>query len=183
MLTTISQQPYMLWHVPLCLAQDGESTDVNSNCLVFWAHCENKNFLIIRQVYNRGFSPNLAIFVHKYLNNRTCYDKIVLLLFCSAQDGESTVVNCLVFWAHCENGQILMKRQVYNKGIFTILGISSQYEILILLECAFDSEWNGVINSVILCLVVELFVHTIHVTDIQWTRYTCICVCSLYTSY
>ena len=24
--------------------------------------------------------------------------------FCSAQDGESTDMNCLVFWAHCKNG-------------------------------------------------------------------------------
>ena len=63
-----------------------------------------------------------------------------------------------------------------------ILGIFSQYEILILLEYAFDSEWNDVINSVVSCLVVELFVHTIHVTDIQWTRYTCN-VCVHHTSY
>ena len=43
--------------------------------------------------------------------------------FCSAQDGESTGTNCLVFWAHCENSKILMKRQVYNKGILLILSI------------------------------------------------------------
>ena len=24
--------------------------------------------------------------------------------FCSAQDGESTDMNCSVFWAHCKNG-------------------------------------------------------------------------------
>ena len=42
--------------------------------------------------------------------------------FCSAQDGESTDMNCLVFWAYCENGKFLTKRQVYNKGILPILG-------------------------------------------------------------
>ena len=43
--------------------------------------------------------------------------------FSSAQDGESTDMNCLVLCGHCENGKILMKHQVYNKGIFAILGI------------------------------------------------------------
>ena len=38
--------------------------------------------------------------------------------FCSAQDGEFTNTNCLMFQAYCKNGQILMKRQVYNKDIF-----------------------------------------------------------------
>ena len=42
--------------------------------------------------------------------------------FCSAQDGESTDMNCLVFYAHCENGKFLLKHQVYNKGIFTNFG-------------------------------------------------------------
>ena len=40
---------------------------------------------------------------------------------CSAQDGESDDMNCLAFWAHCKNGKILMKHQVYNKGILSIL--------------------------------------------------------------
>ena len=44
------------------------------------------------------------------------------LPFCSAQDGESTDMNCLVFWTRCENGKILTKCQVYNKGIFTDFG-------------------------------------------------------------
>ena len=38
---------------------------------------------------------------------------------CSAQDGESTDINCLLFWAHFKNGKIKIKRQVYNKEIFT----------------------------------------------------------------
>ena len=62
--------------------------------------------------------------------------------FCSAQDGESTDENCLVFWAHCENGKILIKRQVYNKGILLILASFSAYEILLLLECIVEFEWN-----------------------------------------
>ena len=64
----------------------------------------------------------------------------LFILFCSAQNGESTDINCLVFWAHCENGKISTKCQVYNKGIFTILDIFSQYEILISFECAVDCE-------------------------------------------
>ena len=46
----------------------------------------------------------------------------LFIKFCSAQDGESTDMNCFVFWAHCKNGKILSKRQVYNKGIFTNFG-------------------------------------------------------------
>ena len=48
---------------------------------------------------------------------------ILFVPFCSVQDGESTDINCLVFWAYCENGKILMKHQVYNKRISPILGI------------------------------------------------------------
>ena len=42
--------------------------------------------------------------------------------FCLAQDGESTDMNCLVVWEYCENSKILMKCQVYNKGIFFNFG-------------------------------------------------------------
>ena len=42
--------------------------------------------------------------------------------FCLVQDGESTDMNCSVFWEYCENGKILMKCQVYNKGIFFNFG-------------------------------------------------------------
>ena len=82
--------------------------------------------------------------------------------FCSAQDGESTDMNCLVFWAHCKNGKILMKYQVYNKGIFANFGCFLQYKMLISLECTVDSEWNGIINSVVSCLIVKLFLHENH---------------------
>ena len=49
-------------------------------------------------------------------------------------------MNYLVLCAYCENGKNLMKRQVYNKGISPILGNFSQFEMLISLECAVDSE-------------------------------------------
>ena len=34
------------------------------------------------------------------------------VLFCSVKDGESTDINCLVFWAHGKNGKICTKCQV-----------------------------------------------------------------------
>ena len=82
--------------------------------------------------------------------------------FCSAQDGESTDMNCMVFWELCKNGKILMKRQVYNKGIWLIFGILSWCEILISLECAVDCEWNDVNNFIVLCSVVEFFINKNH---------------------
>ena len=81
------------------------------------------------------------------------------LPFCSAQDGESTDMNCLVFWPLCKNGKIWTKHQVYNKGILPILGTFSLCEILISSESTFHSEWNGVINFVTSCSVVELLAH------------------------
>ena len=78
--------------------------------------------------------------------------------FCSAQDGESTDMNCLMFWAHCKIGKILTKQQVYIIRAFSpISGIFEQYEILISLECAVDSERNDVIIFVISCSVAEIF--------------------------
>ena len=50
----------------------------------------------------------------------------------------------------------------YNKGILPILGIFSQYEILISLKCVFDFEWNDVINFAVACSVVELLIHRNH---------------------
>ena len=50
------------------------------------------------------------------------------------------------------------KLKLSNKVIFTNFGYFSQYEILILLEYAVDSEWNDVIDSVVSCLVAELHV-------------------------
>ena len=79
--------------------------------------------------------------------------------FCSAQDGESTDMNCLVFWAYCKNGKILMKHQVYNKGFFTKFEYFSQYEILISLECAVDCEQIGIINYVVSCSIVGMKIH------------------------
>ena len=61
---------------------------------------------------------------------------------------------------HCKNSKISTKHQVYNKGFSPIiLDIFSQYEMLISLECAVDSEWNDVINSVVSCSIVELVIH------------------------
>ena len=42
------------------------------------------------------------------------------------------------------------------------LGHFCQYGILISLECAVDSEWDGVIGLVVSCSVAELFIHTNH---------------------
>ena len=39
-----------------------------------------------------------------------------------------------------------------------ILGDFKQYEILISFECTVDSERNGVINFVVSCSIVELFI-------------------------
>ena len=56
----------------------------------------------------------------------------------------------------------MTKRQVYNnKGIFTNLSnfkFQLYYEVLISLECAVDSECNYVINFIVSCSVVELFI-------------------------
>ena len=51
--------------------------------------------------------------------------------FYSAQDGESTDMNCLAFWAHCKNGKILMEPPVYIRGFLPIFSTSNNYEILI----------------------------------------------------
>ena len=58
----------------------------------------------------------------------------LFVLFCSAQDIESTDINCLVFWAHCKNGNF------WWNG-----------------KCAVDSERNDVIIFVIPCSVAEIF--------------------------
>ena len=93
------------------------------------------DIFIPRNHKNPAFSgkmplPNISTTVHAMRKS--------FVPFCSAQDGESIDINCLVFWAHCENGKILTKHQVYNKGILPILPIFSGYEILISIECAVD---------------------------------------------
>ena len=50
-------------------------------------------------------------------------------------------------------------KSIYNKGILPILGTFSLCEILVSSESTFHSEWNGVINFVTSCSVVELLVH------------------------
>ena len=44
------------------------------------------------------------------------------------------------------------------RGFSSILGNFKQDKILISLECAFGSEWNGVIIFVVPCLVAKLFI-------------------------
>ena len=52
-------------------------------------------------------------------------------------------MNCLVFWAYCENGKNLTKRQVYNKGILPILGNFLTMRDIDILECAVDSVFES----------------------------------------
>ena len=48
------------------------------------------------------------------------------------------------------------------RGFSPIFNIFSQYEILISVECAVDSERNGVIISVVSCSIVEFFICRSH---------------------
>ena len=75
---------------------------------------------------------NLHNFAFESLPKTTCISTIVHAMtklfvpFCSAQDDESTDINCLVFWEYCKNGKILMKHKVYIIRRFSqILGIFS----------------------------------------------------------
>ena len=85
-----------------------------------------------RCVYTAGMGPaQSACVCHQFLYKNTNILTTVhamrqlFIPFCSVQDGEFADMNCLVFWAHCENGKILTKCQVYNKGISPILDIFS----------------------------------------------------------
>ena len=78
------------------------------------------------------FTQNISTTVHAMTK--------LFVPFCSAQDGESTDVNCLAVLVHCENGKFLTKHQVYNKGISRILGSFSKYKISIPLNCTVESE-------------------------------------------
>ena len=51
---------------------------------------------------------------------------------------------------------------ILNKGILSILAIFLKYEISISLEYAINSDWNGAINFVVACPVVELLIHRNH---------------------
>ena len=68
--------------VPFCPAQDGESTDMN--CLVFWEDLQEITKFNTPSII-RGFLPVVAIFVHKYLNNCTCYNKIAYIILFSSR--------------------------------------------------------------------------------------------------
>ena len=66
----------------------------------------------------------LVVIAACYYNISTTVHAMTKLFvpFCSARDGESADMNCLVFLTYCENGKILTKRQVYNKGFLLVLG-------------------------------------------------------------
>ena len=65
----------------------------------------------------------------------------LFILFCSAQDGESTDINCLVFWAHCEMSKFPQNAKSIIRGFSQFWVIfHNNYEILISLECAVDCE-------------------------------------------
>ena len=101
--------------------------------------------------------------LEKLIISKTIHTTTKLFVpFYSAQDGKSTDMNYLIFRKNCENGKILTKHQVYNKGILPILGKFEQYEILISPESVVDSEWNGVINFVVSCSVAKLFICRSH---------------------
>ena len=94
-------------------AVDSEWNDVINyivSCLVFelFIRRNHKNPVFNDQTSHKNISTTVSAITKSFLS------------LCSAQDGESADMNCLVFWAHCENGKILMKR--YNKGILPILG-------------------------------------------------------------
>ena len=68
--------------------------------------------------------------------------------------------NCLVLWAHCENGKILMKSQ--DKGIFIHFGcLFFIWNTDITRMCSwFWAKWCNYFN--VSCSVVELFKHRNH---------------------
>ena len=86
--------------------------------------------------------PTLHI---KYLNNCTCYNKIICSILFSSR------------WWVCWYELFSVSKGI--RRFSPILGNFEKYEILISLECAIDSEWNGVINFIVSCSVVELFIH------------------------
>ena len=60
----------------------------------FVVSCSVAELFICRKLPK--IQPSMSQLNTKYLNNRTCYGKS-FVPFCSAQDGESTDVNCLAF--------------------------------------------------------------------------------------
>ena len=85
------------------------------------------------------------------VNNHTCYDKIICTIPFSSR--------WWVYWYKLFSVLSIIIAKMAIRRFSTILGIFSQYEILISLECTVDSEWNSVIKSVVSCSVAEIFVH------------------------
>ena len=75
-----------------------------------------------------------------YKNSSTTVHATTKLIvpLCSAQDGESTDMNCFEHIAKFNE----WKAQSIIREFSSIWSISSQCEILILLECAVDPEWT-----------------------------------------
>ena len=75
--------------------------------------------------------------------------------FCSAQDGESIDVNCLVFWTFCKNGENQPKFPVYySKGVFINFGkfsLTWEIDITGMYIQSVNSEWNDIL--ILLCRV------------------------------
>ena len=68
---------------------------------------------------NLSLLTNLLLMLTTISQQQYTLQQYSFVPFYSAQNDESADMNCLVFWAHCKIGKFLMKRQVYNKGIFT----------------------------------------------------------------
>ena len=97
------------------------------------------------------------------LDNHTCYNKIVCTILFS--------LRLWVCW--CKLFSVLSTLQKYqnfdetpslynyNKKTCTDFGYFSLCEMLIPLDCAADSEWNGIINFIVSSSVVELFIYCI----------------------
>ena len=115
--------------------------------LILWTWDGSRTLVLVIQAqaldqFNHlCLSSNHIKIQHKNNNISTTVHAMTksFVMFCSTQDGESTDVNCLVFWAHCKNGKILTKRQVYNKGIFTNFGyFSLKWDIDITTMCSWS---------------------------------------------
>ena len=115
----------------------------------------------------RTMCAQATVYVQQYLDN---YE--VLWQNCSyhsvyiAQDGESTDMNSLVFWAHCK---FLTKQQVLDKRIFTNFDYSwTIWDIDIITMCSwFWVKWLYIVRL----LVATLHVHVL-MTRKQYGGYT-----------
>ena len=106
--------------------------------------------------------------IQKYLKNHTCYNKIIYTILFSSRWWVYwyelfSVLNTLRKWQNFDETPSL-----YNKEILPILASFSGYEILLLLECTVDSEWNDIVTFIVSCSVVVL--------SRVYDKYKCTCV-------